>query len=300
MRVQAIITLSMMISSTYAGYYKFNIDSECKRHSAVGQCDLWKHSGDIDEKCFPAHVLIMTDDGPIRMDRVVHGKTKVMTSCGVQPVRAWLHRVMDFEVAYLTLHTDLDSITISDMHNIRYGGSNFMDLDEIAEATEFRFAAELKQGDYLVPLNNTIESATITNVTQSKHMGLYAPYTSCGDFYVSNTGHEFYMAHSFAYVRNTEFYNNMFKSLLNIAETVMPSVNEVTSRFYLNPLGYNLKWLFGDLILNHLPKTSESSRSISNGGGNDAEQIGEMIPIFTMSIVVVLHPMFETNVSVAV
>ncbi len=227
----------VLLLTSYCASYDVSITSTCTKYTN-GTCSVWVHSGGVGDstECFPGTMFMLGGSGiGVPMKELQLGE-KVLTPCGLETVRLWLHRVSQYDMKYTTLHTDLGYVTLSQYHNIAINNTG-----------NYVFAQDIRVNDTLVTSDGR---RLVHHISYDMDDGLYAPYTTCGSFYVGNSRYGlFYEVHAFAHVRNPSSYNSIFTPILRAAEFVDADINNVTSEIYVHPLAEKLEWLFGDLLM---------------------------------------------------
>lgn len=207
-----------------------------------GTCTGWSHSGSVSRKdeCFPADAFILASSGSrIRMDQLRLGDI-VQTSCGPEPTTLWLHRNTEYSALYHRVHVGRQSLTLSAYHNILTDNG-------------YLFAKDLKVGDVIH--TNADVSSFVTNITTVTKLGLYAPYTACGDFYVGDR-YESFRVHAFAHIQYPQLYNPIFRSLAIFYTAEQPTETE-----YIHPLARRMISGVGEYLI-HRNSDWKSRRAI--------------------------------------
>lgn len=183
--------------------------------------------------CFSENMNVLSNNNIISMKDLkindeIYGYNIKTNSLEMTKVIAWLHRDITFNNTYIKLHTNSDYLIISKEHNLAIYENNTI---------KYIFSEQVKLGDKLILDSNSYK--TIEKIEYVKDIGLYAPLTLLGNFYVGYN--EFHLVHSFAYVRNPEFYHPLFTQLLNVYNLLYPNSNILTNDVeYIHPMAESM------------------------------------------------------------
>jgi hypothetical protein len=155
----------------------------------------------------------------------------------------WFHFVRNETLEYIILETKDGTLTTSPSHNIGYSSQT----EEIAM---FSLAINLNAGENLIGFDyfpNSLETTivqehTITKISKINLMGMYAPYTRINNYFVSDDGKHFYLAHSYAVVENPVVYEYVVGKTFDMLSTFV-TIDESQNTF-LNPIAKSLHSVF--------------------------------------------------------
>ena len=240
----------LQLTLAFATKYDYDLTSKCKTTES-GICTEWDHNGNIEEStsCFPKNTFVMTFDGndavPVMMsnleiDDVILGYNAKTKQPEKTNIRAWLHKNPVQEATYMIHHTEVSTITASPYHNMGTVQN---------DAIEYMFQSKLTSHNdlaYLTNGNTELTGDNILSTTREKKIGIYAPLTLLINYFVSDDGENFYLAHSFANIEKPEQYEYYVHKVFNVAEMIYPEVNrydeeQYASSEYRNPIAFGLK-----------------------------------------------------------
>jgi hypothetical protein len=235
------------------GAYDYSMKSTCTTQDS-GMCTEWSHSGTIKQNtgsCFPENTYVITSEGITQMKDLYVGSDLLgyntyteLTEFSEMPT--WFHYDRNVQIPYINVLTKDGSITSSSMHNIAF--TNDGDSNDF-----YKYTSELSENDNLIGFtfdqNNledqNVRECDIIKTETVNQVGMYAPYTKLHNYFVSDDRKNFYLAHSFAHVKNPAKYEYAVSTVFN---TLLRFYNvDETQDVYLNPIAkslYNIMSLY--------------------------------------------------------
>lgn len=140
------------------------ISSSCERSPRTGKCT----------GCFHGNSTVLLESGQaMQMDKLIIGDMIQTSSEEFYPFLGWLERMPDTETVFLTLHTEMSSITLTPTHIIfvKYGAK-----------TVTKYARDVSILDELI--NKDGKPEVVSRITKSVSTGYYSPLTEPGTIVV--------------------------------------------------------------------------------------------------------------------
>jgi len=184
--------------------------------------------------CFNENTFIMTQTGIIQMKNLKQEDDILGLTTKNKPefskVKLWFHRDTTITSTHKTVETNDGTLTSSFTHNI----ATINDMRDII----YKHANDIQHDELLIGLNNSyIYSSKVINVYHSKRQGMYAPFTQLGNYFVSDDGNAFYLAHSFAYITDPLKYEYIVHNIFSTFEYINPYINDLDDdNIYINPI----------------------------------------------------------------
>lgn len=226
--------------------YDYDMISTCTEQSG-GLCTEWKHSGSIKREystsCFPEDTYVITLNGLTQMKDLKIGQHLLsydiysgFTVFSEMPT--WFHFVRNESSEYVVAKTSDSTLTASPNHNIGFATddntsstiamfTHMVNLDNNYKLIGFHYQSDkLETTD--VQVHDIIDTKTV------KKMGLYAPYTRMHNYFVSDDGKYFYLAHSYAVIKNPVAYEYMVEKTFDMLGQFV-TIDESQNSF-LNPI----------------------------------------------------------------
>jgi hypothetical protein len=146
----------------------------------------------------------------------------------------WFHFVRNETLEYVVVQTRDGTLTVSPSHNVGFSSPS--------DITMFSHAVDLSVDDNLIgftysssTLETTdVEEHPIVDIIKTTKMGLYAPYTRLHNYFVSDDGVHFYLAHAYAVVENPVAYEYVVGRTFDMLSSFV-QVDE-TQNMFLNPI----------------------------------------------------------------
>lgn len=236
--------------------YRFELDTDsiCAAENSQGYCTHWRHNGthwrhngDIKyrSECFPGSSFVKTPNGTKLMselqiqDMVLVHDPNTIPHQRFEPVWFWLHRSIKTEAQYIHLKTNISSVTLSAHHNLAY-------IDPDTGVIAYKFATDFTEKDILV---TPMGYQRVTKFSVVNDTGLYAPFTSVGNFYVSSDGKEFYLSHCFANVESPDSWISTMTAIMSVGELFSNEFHHIdSSEDYLHPVCKMLMYYFPNFV----------------------------------------------------
>lgn len=274
---EAILIAVFMLGSLMAEN-AFDVDytSTCTQ-TDDGICVKWSHSGEIKEKtasCFPAGSRVITEDGikfieDIEIGTMLLGYNTKTGKNEFMPMELWLHRFGNIESNYYNITTETSGVIASPFHNLAIANDS---------QPSFKYAEDFEVGDCL--WGDSDDGSMVVEINVVKMMGIYAPYTQHGTFYIMSPSgpnivtDNFYLAHSFAHIRNPTLYQPVISGIMSAAKMVYPTIHDISPDSkdnYVHPVAKILSNMF-PFMLDSVPKTfiieNNSLRTSASKGGS--------------------------------
>lgn len=261
--------------------YEIEVDFTCTERvaaqagMAATSCMAWKQKGKMSSApaCFPGNATVVTPAGPKAISEITIGDELLGFNHASQlqefsPVRAWLHRDLDADVAMVRISTaGSGDLVASGFHLVATGRDG-----------SYSFARDLRAqaGQYLVSAAKTGNSS-VASVAVGTGNGLYAPLTRNSNFFVGD-GNGRFLAHSLAHVSMPHHTALALHGILSAAEFFSPRLHEVpaSARQYLHPVCATLLNLIGVPVTEsvaHFESVGGMPRRLkATGGGNDQQK----------------------------
>jgi hypothetical protein len=198
-------------------------------------------------------------------------------------VKLWFHRDVTVTNTYKTVETKDGTITSSLTHNIAI----FDELDVVT----YKHINNINENDLLVGLGeSSVFSSEVINEYYSQRQGMYAPLTELSNYFVSDDGNTFYLAHSFAYIGNPLRYEKTIHKIFDAFEYVNPSVNDIDNDDnYVNPVAkflhssvlnvYEAPTIIRNKLYNLRRAATSGSSSRSSSSSNQDDDDIDFAPI---------------------
>jgi hypothetical protein len=223
--------------------FDYKLTSECSEWKTNSSCAKWTHTGKIEEdlgssSCFHEDTFVMTPYETTQMKFLQQGDKILGLNDKHEPeyttVRLWLHRETNSVESYKTIVTSNGSLTSSLTHNIAV-------RDIFTNEISYKHMDDIHRFDTIVGLDDKINlDHTVKNEYYIEKIGMYAPFTELSNYFVSDDGEMFYLAHSFAYIKNPATYEKTVHNIFDIFEFVDPSINKFdvnsNGNVYINPI----------------------------------------------------------------
>lgn len=184
--------------------------------------------------CFDSSTTVHSETrGQITIDELrvgervltVHGKTTAY-----RPVSFFLHRDPKYTARYLTLHTDRPGVSVT-MTPYHITFSDDCAKDPSKYSYPQKFANEVRSGQCLMLVDREtgrIESARVTNITESYRRGIYSPITPNGVIVTNDL-----ISSCYSFIKNQDLQATIFYYMMRLEELL---------QYYLSlPSG----WLLG-------------------------------------------------------
>jgi len=231
MKLALLLVATAVADSSSGTTFTVAVTYQCSQQTPAG-CIAWTQSGTITEStsCFPGDSMVLTPEGPKRMDAVQMGDLLLghdeFTGMDVySPVRNWLHRSPDMPHEFLKLTTVQGAMEVSRMHNVAIVTDTGLD---------YPYAEEITPGSFM----KTREGATQVLSQQALiKVGVYAPLTRLNNFYVGSDASSPLLAHALAHVPYPQTFGPMYHGLLSLAELWDSNIHALTSQDrYVHPV----------------------------------------------------------------
>lgn len=274
----ATIALSTVLADTDDNSFDYDMTSTCTTQDS-GLCTEWKHSGKIkhgsNSGCFPENTYTITLNGLTQMKDLHIGDHLLSYdiysgSTVFSEMPTWFHFVRNETLDYIVIETKYGSLTASPSHNIGFS-SQFSKLEM------FMHASDLNVDNNLIGFTYQSNSLETTNVQEHPVIGtfkvtkngIYAPYTRLNNYFVSDDGVHFYLAHSYAVVNNPMVYEYAVGKTFDMLSRFV-HVDE-TQNSFLNPIAKSLHSVF-QLYENPTSVFSSFLRSRMLGSKSDDDE----------------------------
>jgi hypothetical protein len=184
--------------------------------------------------CFNENTFIMTRTGINQMKNLKQGDDILGLTTQNKPefskVKLWFHRDTSTISMHKTVKTNDGTLTSSFTHNI----ATINDAQDII----YKHIDNIKHNELLIGLNDSfIYSSKVIDGYNSKKQGMYAPFTELGNYFVSDDGNAFYLAHSFACITDPLKYENIIHNIFSAFEYINPFINDLDDdNIYINPI----------------------------------------------------------------
>lgn len=247
----AIVAINYINADSDDNEFDYSMTSTCTIQDD-GLCTEWRHSGKIKQGssggCFPESTYVITLNGLTQMKDLHIGDHLLSYdiysgSTVFSEMPTWFHFVRNETLDYVVIETKDGSLTASPSHNIGFSS-------EDSELTMFMHATDLDVDVNLIGFTYQSKSLETTNV--QKHpivgmykvskMGLYAPYTRLNNYFVSDDGVHFYLAHSYAVIHNPMAYEYLVGKTFDMLSGFV-TIDE-TQNSFLNPIAKSLHSVF--------------------------------------------------------
>lgn len=243
--------LATMVVANDDDSFEYDMTSTCTTQDN-GLCTEWKHSGKIKQEsssgCFPESTYTITLNGLTQMKDLRIGDHLLSYdiysgSTVFSEMPTWFHFVRNESLDYVVIETKDGSLTASPSHNIGFSS-------EDSELAMFSHAIDLNVGNNLIgfvysptSLENTdVQEHQIVGMFKDNKMGMYAPYTRMNNYFVSDDGVHFYLAHSYAVIENPVAYEYVVSKTFDMLSRFV-QIDE-TQISFLNPIAKSLHSVF--------------------------------------------------------
>jgi hypothetical protein len=242
--------------------YDYSMTSTCTTQDGDG-CMEWTHRGTIKEKisssCFPENTYVITSNGIVQMKDLSIGNNLLGYNTNTDTTEfsempTWFHYDRISKIPYMTVSTNDGSITSSGSHNIAFINDNEDDIF-------YKYTSSISDSDSLIGFtfdkNNleyqSVGEHNVIKIEEIEQVGMYAPYTRLHNYFVSDDGKNFYLAHLFAHITNPTRYEYVVSAIFNPLSRFY-TVDEIQD-VYFNPIA---KSLYNIMSLYEYPITSLS------------------------------------------
>lgn len=274
------IYTNYVISDSDDSAFDYDMTSTCTIQEN-NICTEWKHSGVIKRAnsigCFPENTYVITLNGLTYMKDLhigdhLLGYDIYSGSTVFSEMPTWFHFVRNETLEYIVLLTEDGSLTASPFHNIGFSGNS--DIAMFLHASKFDISENLIGFEYSPSSLETtnVQEHKIVDISTKTLMGMYAPYTLINNYFVSDDGKHFYLAHSYAVIENPIAYEYVVGKTFDVL-SMFVKIDESQNSFY-NPIAKALQSVL-QLCENPMSvvKYLRSSARKLSSNNNDDEQV---------------------------